>query len=101
VLTIELASSRYFKAFQELKDYPIVTQEMIEGGTFFEKYRADGTIVNGYFVTEEDISEEGTYYQEFRKSGDFVLIDEGYVVLSDNDVSASGAYYQSVYQRSI
>ncbi len=97
VLTIELATSRYFKAFQELKDYPIVTQEMIEGGTFFEKYRTDGTIVNGYFVTEEDVAEEGAYYQEFRKSGDFVLTDEGYVVLSDNDVSASGAYYQSVY----
>ncbi len=98
VLTVELATSRYLKAFTEIKNYPIVTQDMIEGGAFYQAYRTQGTIVNGYMITAEDIEAEGDYFGEYRQAGDFAFVDNIFNLLDATDVSATGDFYQSPYQ---
>lgn len=98
VLTVELSTSRYFKAFKEYKDYPIVTQDMIEGGSFYQIYRIQGTIIGGYSIKSEDIIDQGDFVGMYRQAGDYIFANNKYILLDNNDVSNSGDYYQSLYQ---
>ena len=97
VITLELSTSRYLKAFTEINQYPIVTQEMIEGGTFYQLYRTPETIVGGHLITATDLEEDGDYQGMYRQAGDYAIVNYAYLLLDADDVSSSGDFYQSPY----
>jgi arabinogalactan oligomer/maltooligosaccharide transport system permease protein len=96
VVAIELGTSNYFQARAEMEKYPIITLDMVEGGTFYGVNRTKDSIVNGHVLSEEEVSPGGEYYLSRRVEGDFVLVNGEYQVLTAADVASGGDFYDSI-----
>ena len=77
----------------------LTASDLASGGDYFESVRAEGDIVSAdgvtapYQLTVADVDTGGDYANQLFQAGDVTKIR-----LSDADVSANGAYYQS-YRR--